>query len=80
MGLAGESAEVLNKAKKVIRGDKFSAEVMPEIREELGDVMWYVAQICNEAGWDLEEILDENWAKLNSRKRRGKLRGDGDHR
>jgi NTP pyrophosphatase (non-canonical NTP hydrolase) len=37
------------------------------IRENIGDTMWYLAMICNFFGWDFEEVLGENIAKLKAR-------------
>jgi NTP pyrophosphatase (non-canonical NTP hydrolase) len=48
--------------------------------KELGDVLWYVAQIATELDLDLDEIAAENLEKLLSRQRRGVLSGSGDDR
>ncbi len=50
------------------------------ISKELGDVLWYVAQLASELDLDLEEIAQENLEKLFSRQRRGVLAGSGDER
>ena len=58
LGLAGEAGEFADHAKKVIRDD--GGEVTPERREamakELGDVLWYVAQLATELELELEQI------------------------
>jgi NTP pyrophosphatase (non-canonical NTP hydrolase) len=82
LGLAGEAGEVAEKVKKLLRDD---GGVMSEDRRaalagELGDVLWYVAQVATEAGLDLEEIAAGNLDKLLSRKERGVLSGSGDTR
>ena len=67
---------------KVIR-DKdglFGAMEKQEIMLELGDVLWYIAQLSTELGFDLEEVAQLNLEKLSSRSRRGKLSGSGDNR
>jgi NTP pyrophosphatase (non-canonical NTP hydrolase) len=48
--------------------------------KELGDVLWYVAQLASELGLELDEIAQTNLDKLLSRQRRGVLSGDGDDR
>ena len=82
LGLAGEAGEVADHAKKVIRDD--GGEVTPQRREamakELGDVLWYVAQLASELGLELEQVAQDNLDKLLSRQRRGALSGSGDER
>lgn len=82
LGLAGEAGEVAEKIKKVIRDDggEVSGEKKREIKKELGDVLWYVAQIASELGLSLEDIAETNLEKLFSRKERGTLHGSGDSR
>uniref|UniRef100_A0A7S1MSX3 NTP pyrophosphohydrolase MazG-like domain-containing protein n=1 Tax=Alexandrium catenella TaxID=2925 RepID=A0A7S1MSX3_ALECA len=82
LGLAGESGEVANKVKKVLRdaGGDFSLERRREIADEVGDVLWYAAALANELGVPLEEIARRNLAKLKSRSERGAMAGSGDRR
>ena len=82
LGLAGEAGEVAEHAKKAIRDDggTISDERRAAMEKELGDVLWYVAQIATELGLDLDEIAQGNIDKLLSRQRRGVLSGSGDER
>jgi NTP pyrophosphatase (non-canonical NTP hydrolase) len=82
LGLAGEAGEVAEKVKKLLRDDGgiLSEERRDALAGELGDVLWYVAQVATEAGLDLEEIAQGNLDKLLSRKQRGVLSGSGDRR
>jgi NTP pyrophosphatase (non-canonical NTP hydrolase) len=82
LGLAGEAGEVAEHAKKAIRDDagQVSEERRAAMAKELGDVLWYVAQIASELDLDLDEIADTNLQKLLSRQRRGVLSGSGDER
>ncbi len=82
LGLAGESGEVVEKIKHVVRDNKgeLAEEAKKEIGKELGDTLWYIAQIATELGLDLDQIASSNIEKLFSRKERGTLPGRGDNR
>ena len=82
LGLCGESGEVAEKIKKIIRdeGGVCSEEKKQEIKKELGDVLWYIAQISTELGLSLDEVANFNLEKLLSRLDRGMIHGSGDNR
>jgi len=82
LGLAGEAGEVCEKIKKIMRDQKgfLTDENEDEIAKELGDVLWYVANLANEINRNLSEIAEVNLQKLEDRKNRGKLQGSGDNR
>jgi NTP pyrophosphatase (non-canonical NTP hydrolase) len=82
LGLAGEAGEVAEHAKKAIRDEdgKVSDERRAAMAKELGDVLWYVAQLASELELDLEEVAAGNLQKLRSRQHRGVLSGSGDDR
>jgi NTP pyrophosphatase (non-canonical NTP hydrolase) len=77
LGLTSEAGEVAGKIKKQIRDG--GVEVMGTI-DEIGDVFWYLARLCDELGFDAEDVLQRNWAKLSDRKERGVIGGSGDKR
>lgn len=82
LGLAGETGEVCEKIKKIIR-DKQGIITFPDRREimlELGDVLWYIAALANEFDLTLDQIADQNLIKLADRQHRGVLGGSGDTR
>lgn len=82
LGLASEAGEVAGKVKKVLRdkqGD-FTAEDVEAIGAELGDVLWYIAQLATELGLGLDEIATANIEKLQDRQQRQVLQGSGDKR
>ena len=82
MGLTNEAGEVAGKIKKVFR-DKdgiISDETREALKAELGDVLWYLAQVATELNLSLDEIAEHNIAKLLDRQARGKIHGDGDNR
>lgn len=82
LGLTGEAGEVAEDIKKILR-DK-DGKITDEDREilayELGDVMWYVAVVADYLGITMEEVVEKNIEKLQSRKERGVLHGAGDNR
>ena len=64
LGLTGEAGDVASCVKKTFAHKK---NVKDGIRENLGDMMWYAAMICNFFGWDFSEVLEENMRKLKER-------------
>jgi len=82
LGLAGETGEVCEKIKKVIRdkGGVIDDATRGEIKKELGDVLWYVANLSAELGLDMAEVAELNIRKLAERAAAGKLHGSGDNR
>jgi NTP pyrophosphatase (non-canonical NTP hydrolase) len=65
LGMQTEAAEIADVYKKTIAYRKPLDFV--NIKEEVGDLMWYVANLCNMNGWDLRDILATNIAKLEAR-------------
>jgi NTP pyrophosphatase (non-canonical NTP hydrolase) len=86
LGLAGEAGEAADKVKKIWRntgvkdGNAYTPEQKEALKLELGDVMWYCANLSSELGLNLEEVAEANLAKLFSRKDRGVLKSEGDNR
>jgi NTP pyrophosphatase (non-canonical NTP hydrolase) len=82
LGLASEAGEVAGKIKKVLRdeGSDFGRAPIEAIKDELGDVRWYVAVLASDLGLSLEEVAAANLTKLVSRKERGRISGGGDRR
>lgn len=78
LGLIGEVGEFANKYKKVIRdGRVFTKE---DMNDELGDILWYIAAICNDAEINMGACMEDNIRKLEDRQERGVLGGSGDKR
>ncbi len=82
LGLAGEAGETADKVKKIIRdkGGYASEEDREMIIKELGDVLWYVANVARYLNVSLTEVAEGNIQKLSSRKKRNRLHGEGDER
>lgn len=78
-GEAGEVAELIGKALR--DGDiEIGRERSAKLEKEVGDVLWYVAEICTIMGWSLSELASKNLEKLAKRKDDGTLKGDGSDR
>ena len=85
MGLVGEAGEVSEKVKKLLRKDVLiplglNEDTRKEIAKELGDVLWYAANLAHDLGYSLNDIAQMNMVKLADRKDRGVLEGSGDNR
>lgn len=94
-GMVGEMGEFTSKVAKAIRkgevaindnqlmavnSDMDMTELMNGLKGELGDILWFVAGLASVFGWNLEDVGYENLLKLQSRKARGKIEGNGDNR
>ena len=89
LGLLSEAGEVADKVKKIMRDDEIeildpildlNAEQRRGIALELSDVRWYLTATAADLGYSLDEIASMNIDKLQSRKRRGRIKGSGDYR
>ncbi len=82
MGLAGESGEVIEKVKKIVRNDKgaISDEKREAIRNELGDVLWYISELARAFDIPLEQVVQANIQKITDRAARGVIESEGDNR
>ena len=71
------------KVKKIMRGD-VKPEAMEqkklEVASEIGDVLWYCAALAQDIGISLSVIATQNLDKLENRKQRDAIHGDGDNR
>ena len=71
LGLCGEAGETANRWKKVLR--RIGHYQMPTeedraaLKDELGDVLWYLSQAAGSLGLTLEEVAAGNLAKLRDR-------------
>lgn len=88
IGVANESGEALGKVKKIIRGDEgtkdqfgnLTAQTRAALKDELSDVLWYIARAAASLGIKLEDIATHNIQKLEDRAARGVIKGSGDNR
>jgi NTP pyrophosphatase (non-canonical NTP hydrolase) len=81
LGLCAEAGEVADKVAKTIRDGTSNIVVRKQdIAKELGDVLWMIAVIADDMGFDLHDVAAMNLEKLHSRKARGVVQGSGDNR
>jgi len=82
MGVAGEAGEIVEKWKKAVayRNGEFSEDEFNDFKKEFADVIWYIAVLAASLGLSLDEIMEQNVAKLADRKRRNVIKGKGDNR
>ena len=80
LGLSSEAGEVCGKVKKFIRDKTELEDLIESLNAELSDVLWYISQLCNTLGLSLEDVMQYNIDKLQSRAYRNKLGGSGDER
>lgn len=92
--LCGEAGEVAEKVGKFARDkahgvtnadfiatypEEFAA-FREAVKLELGDNLWYIAQLAAELGIKLSDVVEANVTKLSSRRARGVVSGSGDNR
>jgi len=82
LGLVNEAGELAGNVKKIFRDKQgqIGEEERQALKGELGDVLWYLTQICTELDLTLEEVAEALIEKLFSRLEGGKIGGDGDNR
>ncbi len=67
LGMAGEVGELLGEHKKWLR-DGDSYQLLPErVKEELGDILWYLTCVATKHELKLEDVAEHNLAKIDAR-------------
>jgi NTP pyrophosphatase (non-canonical NTP hydrolase) len=64
-GLGTEAGELQDAVKKYIAYGK--PLDVTNLKEEVGDLLWYIARICSLYGWDMQDVMDINIKKLKAR-------------
>lgn len=67
LGLTGEAGSVAEVYKKKLRDAEAYGSWKLQLREELGDVLWYVAILATKLDLDLDDIAAANLEKTRSR-------------
>lgn len=78
LGLCSEAGEFAGKIAKWYRKD--NSFPRGDVLDELGDILWFIAQMANHLEVPLSVIARNNLEKLASRQERGVLKGSGDNR
>lgn len=60
----GELSHSVLKEKQGIRVDENHAE---KAKDAMGDIIIYIAGMCNARGWDLEDIVENVWSSVSKR-------------
>ena len=64
LGLAGEAGQLLSEYKKHLRDGEAHRLFKERVSEELGDLLWYIANVASKFGLELDEVAAANLAKL----------------
>ena len=80
--MAGEKGEIEERIKKLIRDKELrpTEEDLNLIEKELGDRLWYIAEMCTQLGISMDYVATLNIEKLASRRARNLVHGEGDNR
>jgi NTP pyrophosphatase (non-canonical NTP hydrolase) len=68
LGIAGECGETIDIIKKFAAGAiEMNGENTLKLKKEIGDILWYVASLCDWLGCGMDEIARLNIEKLRAR-------------
>lgn len=67
LGLAGEVGTLLSEYKKFLRDGPSHSRFHNEVAEDLGDLLWYVANVATKFGLDLSSVAEANLQKTQNR-------------
>jgi NTP pyrophosphatase (non-canonical NTP hydrolase) len=80
LGLAGEAGQLLSEYKKRLRDGEKHEKFVDRVSEELGDILWYVANVASKYDLSLDSIAEANLAKTRARYQTPKSNGKLDER
>src|SRR5262245_53943857 len=66
-GLAGEAGSLLAEYKKYLRDGKAHRQFRDQVSEELGDLLWYIADVASKFSLDLDQVAADNLTKTQDR-------------
>ena len=68
LGMTAEAGEFTEVVKKIVmQGKPYNEENVFQMKRELGDICWYLAQACMALDTNFEEVLQMNYEKLSAR-------------
>ena len=67
VGMSAEAGSLLKSSKMIFQGKPVNEENLFHLKRELGDVMWYVAQVLVGLNISLDEVIEMNVDKLKAR-------------
>ena len=67
LGLVGEAGVLLSEYKKKLRDGKQYTGFKESIKEELGDLLWYISNLATKFNLDLDKIAQDNLKKTKER-------------
>lgn len=68
IGMGGETGECLEFHKKFnLRKNRAGTHRLEDLKQELGDVLFYLTRAAMLCGWSLSEIMEQNKQKLDDR-------------
>tara|TARA_R100000329_G_scaffold135006_1_gene115211 strand:+ start:234 stop:569 length:336 start_codon:yes stop_codon:yes gene_type:complete len=85
LGLCGESGEVAEKIKKYVRENgplqnTYPIQYKEALIRELGDVLWYLANLAKALNVPLNYVATKNIEKIQKRLENNTIKGEGDDR
>ncbi len=80
LNLAGEVGELLSLEAKCIRDGAEWGPFLDNAKKELGDILWCLAAVAKDYGFDLDDVATANITKLTNRKNNNTIQGNGDNR
>lgn len=82
LGVTGEAGEIAEKLKKLLRNDDgaVSQEKRDALKQEIGDVLWYLSQLARVLDIPFSEAAKANIEKTTDRAARGVIKSSGDSR
>lgn len=80
LAITEEAGEIAGKIKRFYRDGITIEQLREQVKKESGDLIWEICALLTELGLTLEEVMEDNLAKLRDRAARNVIHGSGDSR